>query len=239
MIPLTVVLVPGMLCDADLWADVRFPSGVEVVHAPIDAPSIDAMAEQVMAAVDGRFAVVGLSLGAIVSFQVALRATPRLAGLFVLSTNASAPTREQLTGWRRWAESAGRGGFASLVDDEILPTMFADRAPPPALRRRFSEMARRVGSDVFLRQLQAQATRTDSHHALSTVDIPVTVVGADRDALCPPAFHRGIAAALRDASHHQLADVGHLSPMEAPSAVGELISQFLRPLTAVPTRPSA
>ncbi|RII16093.1 Pimeloyl-[acyl-carrier protein] methyl ester esterase [Streptomyces sp. YIM 130001] len=224
---LPVVLVPGMLCDAGLWAGVEELLPGPVHHAEITEPSVEAMADQVLATVPGPFVLVGLSLGAIVGFEVARRAPERLAGLCAMSTNAYAPRPEQLAGWGQMARATRSGGFASVVADQILPTMSATPEPAPELRRKIEEMAHRVGQETFLAQLAAQATRRDALDALATLDCPVVAVAGTHDALCPPAFHQAIAGRARHGTLRTLSGAGHLLPLECPARTGSVVTRWL------------
>lgn len=220
---LPTVLVPGMLCDAALWDGVRDDLGPDVVDVAITAGDIGAMAEQVLAAVPGPFRLAGLSLGAIVGFEVLRRAPERVRGLCVISTNAGAPRPEQREAWLALARSTVDGEFDAVVRERILPTMFAE--PESPLAEAFMAMAHRVGPAVFLRQLAAQATRRDQHEELTRHRIPALVVCGDRDALCPPEFHKKIAAALPLAELTVLPGAGHLLPWETD--LGPLLREHL------------
>ncbi|WP_336159361.1 alpha/beta fold hydrolase [Amycolatopsis sp. VC5-11] len=218
---LPVVLVPGMLCDAEVWP--RLPG--RVVHAEITEPDIGGMAEQILAAVEGRFVLAGLSLGAIAGFEVARRAPERLAGFCAVSTNAGAPTAEQLAAWAAFDRRTLAGEFDDVVAEEILPTMFS--GPDPVLERRFLAMARRVGPGVFRAQLAAQATRRDAHAAVAGLSCPVLVVSGAQDRLCPPEFHRSIAARARNSVLRVLPEAGHLLTLEAPGVVASSLTDWL------------
>ncbi|MDI2027181.1 alpha/beta hydrolase [Saccharopolyspora sp. TS4A08] len=213
------VLVPGMLCDADLWSDLPELPG-EVVHAEITEPTIGGMAEQVLSSVDGEFSLVGLSLGAIVGFEVLRRAPDRVRAFGALSTNAGAPRPEQRAAWERQAAS----DFDEVVA-EIQPAMFAEPSGP--LRERFLGMAGRVGPEVFRAQLAAQATRGEAYDAVAGYPGPVRVLCGDRDALCPTGFHEDIVGHAQRGRLHVLSGAGHLLPLERPAVVGALIGRLL------------
>lgn len=221
----TAVLVPGMLCDAALWAPVEGALELPVVHARVDAPSITGMAEQVLAAVEGPLLVVGLSLGAIVGFEVARLAPERVAGFAALATNAAAPRPEQHQGWARMARRTRAGDFAGVVD-EVLPAMFA--RPSAVAAREFRGMAERIGPRRLLGQLAAQGTRVDAREALGSIRVPSLVVGGVEDALCPPEFHREIAARLPGSELHLVAGAGHLLPLEVPEVIAGLLAGLVR-----------
>ncbi|MPY80985.1 MAG: alpha/beta fold hydrolase [Actinophytocola sp.] len=230
---LPVLLVPGMLCDPELWTAVRDDVGPRAVDVEISAPSIGEMAEQVLASVDGEFVLIGLSLGAIAGIEVLRRAPGRVAGFVAISTNAAAPTDEQLATWRSQAERVRDGGFDRVVRDEILPAMFASDPPPEVHAERFVAMARRIGPDVFLRQLAAQATRSDAFGALRYSLSRSLVVCGSADALCPVSFHRRITAAMPHADLRVVPGAGHLLPLEHPHVLSGVLRDWLRELAPV------
>ncbi|MBB3664728.1 MULTISPECIES: alpha/beta fold hydrolase [Prauserella salsuginis group] len=222
-----VVTVSGMLCDTALWDDVRAAFGPRVSDVVPTAPSIGGMAEEVLAASDEPFVLVGLSLGAIVGFEVLRRAPERVTAFAAMSTNAGAPTKAQRAGWATFDAQTRRGGFSDVVRDSILPTMFAAPEPPAQHAGRFTEMAERVGPEAFRRQLAAQATRTDATASLAEVDVPTLVLCGTADALCPPEFHRRIAGAVPGAELHTVQGAGHLLPVERPAEVADHLTDWL------------
>ncbi|MFD3823596.1 alpha/beta fold hydrolase [Streptomyces sp. NPDC058625] len=228
--PLPLVLVPGMLCDANLWRDVGFPEGHEVHHVPLWRADIGALAEDVLAAVPGPFVLVGLSLGAIVGFEALRRAPGRIAGLCVMATNAGAPRPEQYVAWRAMDELITADRFGDVVE-QTLPDMFPDRCPTPEAARRYRAMAHAVGATAARAQLAAQATRTDAADVLRTARCPTVVLAGARDTLCPPAFHRAIADSVPGAVLTLLPGAGHLLPWQQPEAV----TAALRELVAATT----
>lgn len=229
---LPLVLVPGMLCDAELWADVKPRLCANTIDANINAPTVRGMAEQVLANTHGRFVLAGLSLGAIVGFEVLRLAPERVAGFCALSTNPGAPTMLQHQTWREMATRSVRDGFTGVVRDYILPTMFADKEPNGAQTQRFIDMATRIGPTVFRRQLAAQCTRVDALPTLRAVTCPTLVVSAHSDQLCPTSFHREIASATAHARLAHLEGAGHLSTWDRPVEIAELINTWL-PATIV------
>ncbi|MEU7487213.1 alpha/beta hydrolase [Streptomyces sp. NPDC042319] len=216
--PLPLVVVPGMLCDHGLWSGVAFPEHHQVRHVALTRPDIGRQAEEVLSAVPGPFVLVGLSLGAIVGFEVLRRAPERVAGFCAMSTNAGAPRPEQYAAWRAMDGLIAEGRFEEAVA-RTLPGMFDVPAPPPELAARYRDMAYRIGPDAARAQLAAQATRSDAHGTLRTARCPVTVLYGTRDALCPPDFHRAIADAVPDARLTAVPGAGHLLPVQQPGPV--------------------
>lgn len=234
--PLPLVVVPGMLCDARLWSGVDFPPGHDVHHVDLRRPDVGALAEDVLAATRGPFVLVGLSLGAIVGFEVLRRAPRRVAGLCVMSTNAGAPRREQYAAWRAMDGLIAADRFADVVE-RTLPGMFPDPEPTPGDAERYRAMAHAVGAPAARAQLAAQATRTDAADMLRAVRCPTVVLAGARDALCPPRFHRAIADAVPGAALEVLPDAGHLLPWQRPDAVTDALRSLVG--AAARTTPAA
>ncbi|WP_329042604.1 alpha/beta hydrolase [Streptomyces sp. NBC_00178] len=224
--PLPVVTVPGMLCDASLWAGVDFPEGHAVHHVEPAKPDIGAMAEDLLSSVSGPFVVVGLSLGAIVAFEALRRAPERIGGLCVMSTNAGAPRPDQYAAWRAMDGLIADGRFGDVVE-QTLPAMFPASPPPGGSADRYRRMALAVGPRVARAQLAAQATRRDAVGALRRARCPAVVLSGGQDALCPPDFHRVIARALPGARLHDLPGAGHLLPWQCPEAVSSALRDLV------------
>ncbi len=96
---LPLVLVPGLLCDAALWAPQV--EGLAAVAAASIADttrhdSFPAMARALLdAAPPGPFTLAGLSMGGYVALEVMRQAPGRVRGLALLDTNAHADSPEK------------------------------------------------------------------------------------------------------------------------------------------------
>ncbi|MEU1488462.1 alpha/beta fold hydrolase [Streptomyces sp. NPDC005752] len=239
--PLPLVVVPGMLCDADLWSEVVFPEGHPVHHVELRGPDIGVMAGDLLSAVSGPFVAVGLSLGAVVAFEALRTAPERFRGLCVMSTNAGAPRPAQHAAWRAWDELIADGRFTDVVE-QTLPGMFPAPCPPGEPAERYRRMAYAVGPEAARAQLAAQATRRDATGALGAARCPTVVLAGAQDALCPPDFHRTIARAVPGAVLREVAGAGHLLPWQCPSAVStalrDLLARVAAPVTSAHTAPA-
>ncbi|WP_404430419.1 alpha/beta hydrolase [Microbacterium lacus] len=219
-----LVLLAGMNCTADLWAD----CGLESVIAPtLDLPSIDAQVERLLDELPDRFVLAGLSLGAIVAMSLAVRAPERVSALCVMSTNAKGPTPAQHSAWAAWIARLDAGESPRALQEEIVAMLLS---PAAQLRDDVVERTLAMGDDTppetLRAQLLLQSTRTDLRSALESIDVPTLVVSADADALCPPSFHTEIAEAVPRARMVTL-EGGHLLPLERGEAVGALLRGWL------------
>lgn len=219
MIPL--VLLPGMNCTADLWAG----CGVDdALTPPLTEDDLGRQVERLLDELPPVFAIGGLSLGAIVAMALSARAPERVAGLFVASTNAKAPTDAQRASWRRWLDRLGAGASPRDLQADILGVLLSPRvaADRPDLVARTLRMGAETAPDALAAQLRLQASRVDLRGGLGRLEAPVLVLTAAEDALCPPAFHDEILAAVGHGVRVSV-DAGHLSPLERPDEVGAAV----------------
>jgi pimeloyl-ACP methyl ester carboxylesterase len=220
-----LVLLPGMNCTADLWGG----CGLEGSIMPtLDEPSVEAQVEALLDTLPERFALAGLSLGAIVAMALCRQAPERVTCLCLMSTNSKAPTESQRKAWRAWRDRLAAGNTPRNLQRDILDALLSGPAQDhnPDLSERVLRMGDDTGAARLDAQLRMQATRVDESFALSELRMPVLVVSGTMDAICPPQFHQDIAAAVPQA---RLASVGagHLSPMERPDEVGRLLRSWL------------
>ncbi|PCE16104.1 hypothetical protein AUC47_09110 [Microbacterium sp. SZ1] len=223
-----LVLLAGMNCTADLWAEVGFDrEDGGAIRPLLDRPSLRAQIDALLAEIPAQSVIVGHSLGGIVAMALALAAPHRVAGLCLVSTNAKAPTDAQRAGWNEWIRRLDDGASARALQQSILEPLLGERlaAERPDLVERALRMGDETGDDLLRTQLQLQLTRVDLLSRLSSLRMPTLVVSGLDDVICPPHFHTEIVAALPDARLVSL-DAGHLLPLERPREFGDLVRSW-------------
>lgn len=233
-----VVLLPGSLCDERVFEPQRrdLERQYDVVVGDLTrADSIETMAHDVLAAAPPRFALFGLSLGAIVAAEIHQQATERITGLALLDTNLAPPDEAQLERRSEWADMAATGHFLDIARDLVpVSTVYPDRLGDLVI-----DMARRVGVDAFRRQNTALGPRPDRRPWLAQVDVP-TLVGCGReDAVCPVSVHEDLAARAPRSELAVIAGAGHLSTLDRPKAVSSLLADWLGAIYRPGTKPDA
>jgi pimeloyl-ACP methyl ester carboxylesterase len=227
----TVLLLPGLLCDARLWRDqVAALSGRAccVVADLARDSTVAAMAARAIAAVRQEpFAVCGLSMGGYVALEVMRQAAPgQVTRLALMDTSARPDTPEQARRRRGLLGLARTGQFRG-VTPRLLPQLIHPRHLDGPLAGEVTAMAERVGRDAFLRQQEAILARPDSRPDLPRIGVPTLVACGAEDALTPPALSEEMAAAIPGARLALLPGCGHLPPMEDPQATSALLRAWL------------
>ncbi|MQA87221.1 MAG: alpha/beta fold hydrolase [Streptosporangiales bacterium] len=230
--PLPIVLVPGLMCSARLYGEQipalwRFGPVLVADHTRDD--SMAGIARRILAAAPGdRFALVGLSLGGYIAFEIMRQAPERVAKLALLDTSARSDTPEQTE--RRHAEIAlAEGGRYSEVPDGRFPSfVHPSRGNDQALLGLVRLMAEETGPEAFVRQQKAIMSRPDSRPDLAGVRCPTLVLVGDGDEPTPPERAAEIADGIAGARLVTVPDCGHLSTLERPQQVSEALAEWLQ-----------
>jgi pimeloyl-ACP methyl ester carboxylesterase len=227
---LPVVLVPGLLCTARLYAEQipalwRFGPVTVADHTRDD--SMEAIARRILAAAPPRFALAGLSLGGYIAFEIVRQAPERVAKLAILDSRVGAELPAQTATRLPLIELAKTGRFAEIPDRLFPVFVHRDRLGDAGLKSIVRTMAEETGPEAFLRETQAIMTRADALPVLSTIACPTLVLVGDGDQLTPPKLAEEIAASVRGAHLVVIPDCGHLSTLERPEAVNKALGEWL------------
>lgn len=227
-----LVLVPGLLCDAALWAHQRrhLADLADMTVADISQQdSMAGMAEAVLAqAPDGRFALAGLSMGGYVAHEIMRRAPGRVMRLALLDSSARADSDEQTARRRGLLELAAMGKFKGITPSLMPLYIHESRLADRALVDDVTAMAERIGKDGFLRQQKAIMGRQDSRANLGDYDCPTVVIAGRQDLATPLDVNEEMAALIPGARMIPIEDCGHLSTMERPQAVTAVLRYWLQ-----------
>ncbi|GIT89784.1 alpha/beta hydrolase fold protein [Jannaschia sp. AI_61] len=232
MIPL--VLLPGMMCDARLFApQLAAIHDRAVMVAPIGgAETVQALAAEVLRVAPPRFALAGLSMGGIVAMEIMAQAADRVAGLALMDTNPK--SEAEAVAQRRAPQIAAvqDGGLRRVMRDEMKPNYLADGPNVGAILDTCMAMAEALGPEVFVRQSRALMVRPDQQQVLRDVRVPSLVLCGADDGLCPVFRHEGMHGLIPGSDLVIVPDAGHLPTLEQPEATTEALRQWLAKVEA-------
>ena len=228
--PLPTVLIPGLLCTPRLYAEQlpalwRFGSVTVADHTRDD--TMAGIARRILAQAPPKFALIGLSMGGYVAFEVQRQAPERVAKLALLDTTARPDAPEQTEQRKRQIEMARHGRFDGIAQLLFPRFVAAARHGDRALQDVVRTMAEDTGAEAYVRQQTAIMHRADSRAGLGAIACPtLVVVGAD-DALTPPDRAAEMVAAISGARQRVVPECGHLSTLEQPETVTQALVAFL------------
>lgn len=225
-----LVLVPGLLCTADLFADqiAAFSEGRQVhVADHTSADNLPEIARRILDGAPARFALAGLSMGGYIAFEMLRQAPERIARLALLDTNARADRPDQIK-TREVLIGAARSVGVRAVQGMLLRLLVhKERLADRVLTERVLRMADGVGVDAFVRQQRAIMGRPDNRPFLATIQCPTVIVVGQEDALTPVKVSEEMAGLVPAARIEVVPRCGHLSTMECPTAVNSILAGWL------------
>jgi pimeloyl-ACP methyl ester carboxylesterase len=221
-----LILLPGMMCDARLWAPQMAALGRRaVIHAPCtEADSMSALAAAVLAAAPPRFALAGLSMGGIVAMEMLRQAPERVERLALLDTNPRAEAPDVQARREPQVSRALAGGLAAVMRDEMKPNYLADGPDRQDILDLCMDMALRLGPQIFTRQSRALRDRSDQQATLGAYPGPALVLMGAEDRLCPRDRHELMHRLMPQSRLVVIDGAGHLPTLEKPDeTTAELI----------------
>lgn len=171
--------------------------------------------------------VVGLSLGGMVTLQLALDHPGRLAGVVVADSAAAfdEASRQALGGVADMALTMPLAAMAEAFAPALFaPATLAEPNPWIAM------FTRQFGAaDPWQHRLGTLAAlRCNLMDRLGGMGLPTLVICGEHDQICPPALSEQIAAALPDAELRMVPDAAHVTNLEQPEAFTALVEQFVK-----------
>lgn len=225
-----LVLLPGMMCDARLFApQIAALSGrVPIVTAPIGGHNtMAALAAEFLAYAPPRFAVAGLSMGGILAMELLRQAPDRIAGLALMDTNPLAERAEVKTRRAPQIEAARSGGLRRVMAEEMKPNYLTEGPRRAAILDLCMEMALYLGPEVFIKQSEALRDRPDQTDTLRAYDGPALVLCGRADALCPVERHELMHGLMPQSRLEIIENAGHLPVLEQPEHTTAALIRWL------------
>lgn len=229
--PLPLLFVPGLLASPRLYAE-QLPAlwrlGPVTVADHTRDDDMPGLARRILAHAPPRFALIGLSMGGYVAFEVLRQEPERVLRLALLDTTARPDTAEQTENRKRQIAIARAGRFADI------PALIYPRLVHPArrddaqLQLTVRRMAEETGADAFIRQQTAIMQRVDSRPGLGAIRCRTLVLVGEADEITPPEHAREMAEAIPNAQLSVLAGAGHASTLEVPEAVNDALLAALQ-----------
>jgi pimeloyl-ACP methyl ester carboxylesterase len=230
-----LILAPGMLSDAAVWAPQveAFSAEAEVRIADYGrARTLAEMAQALLADAPPRFALAAHSLGGRVAMEAARIAPERLTGLCLISADplpkpggeagaAETRARYALLGLAR------EQGMAALAERFLPAILHPDNLADAALAGPVRAMVARQDPDALERQIEAGEGRPDHADVLHGLEVAALLICGAQDGFGRGPLQAAMAALLADAPTLLVERCGHLPTLEAPQAVNEAMRVWL------------
>lgn len=234
MSPPTLVLLPGLLCDAAVWRAQCAALGFAhwVVPSYGEADSLTEMARRVLQDVPhNRLALVGHSMGGRVALEIARMAPGRVDRIALLNSGidpiaegaAGTQERDKRAALLQMARQQGMRAMGKqwargMVHEDVLDTpLFSE----------ILDMIERSTPTVFAAQIQALLNRPDAATVLAGLRCPTLLACGRQDAWSPLERHERMHALCPGSRLVVIEHSGHMTTMEQPEAVSLALAEWM------------
>ena len=232
-----LVLLPGLMCDATVWAHAQGAlasrAAIHIAeYAALD--SLGAMADKILGDVEGPFALAGHSMGGRVAMEMFRRAPQRIVALALLDTGvqplaAGDAGAREAAGRHELLRLARERGMAAMAERWVQGMVWPSRLGERLLIDGIVDMFARSTPEVFAAQIRALLARPDAGGLLEQIRCPALVLCGAEDSWAPAARHREMAAKIGGAQLTLVPECGHMCTLERPEAVTcALVEWFAR-----------
>lgn len=223
---MTVLLIPGLLCDRFVWEPVLERIDGEVADLSTQ-DDLGQMARDCLERYPGPLRVAGHSMGARVAMEIARQAPGRVSRLALLDTGIH-PLKEGEPAKRaEIVDYAHRNGIEALAKRWLPGMVWEDNQKNAALMQGLTDMVLRMSPELHERQINALVHRPDAASYLAQITCPVLLVVGRQDQWSPVAQHEDMLRLLPDARLEIVEEAGHFAPVERPDVVASLLAEFL------------
>lgn len=171
----------------------------------------------------------GLSMGGYVAFRFLEKFRDRLQAVVFCDTRAAADTEEVVQNRLRVAEIVSLKGPGAIVDGMIEKLFAASTiSRQPEIVDGTRTVIMNAASVSIAAASRGMAERPDSTEMLKAIDLPTLWICGVDDAITTLEEMRGLAAQTPHGQFVEVANAGHMAPLEAPETVNLAIRDFVR-----------
>jgi pimeloyl-ACP methyl ester carboxylesterase len=225
-----LLLLPGMMCDARLFASQisEFSVDHSVMVPPFTGRSnFVELSKDILAHAPHRFALAGLSMGGIVAMEIVRQAPVRVLRLALMDTNPLAESAVRASERNPQIERVINGGLRSVMRDEMKLHYLTDGPNNAYLLDLCMKMAEALGAEVFAEQSKALQQRPDQCDTLRAIDMPTLILCGEQDALCPVERHQFMSERISESRLAVNSGAGHLPVLEQSALTNKEIKLWL------------
>ena len=171
----------------------------------------------------------GLSMGGYISLRAVEVNQSKFSGLILLDTKADSDDDAGKLIRAKKINQINIDGLETFAKEFLQTLFFEDNIKKnPKLWEENFEIAKSHNPIGVKGALIAMLSRTDTTSYLSQIRIPTLLISGAFDKLTPPEKMRQMADKIKNSEFASIPFAGHLSPLENPSMVNDLIKGFIK-----------
>ncbi|MBT3456765.1 MAG: alpha/beta hydrolase [Thiotrichales bacterium] len=226
----TLVMIPGMMCDERIFAPQieGLSDSIRIIVADISGYStVHELAAEVLKKSPPKFDLLGHSMGGIVAMEMYSQEPNRIEKLVLMDTNPKAELEEVKAMRDPQMKAAREGKLVDVMRDEMKPNYLDASDNRESILHTCMEMAKSMGTEVFMNQSKALQTREDQQSTLRLIDVPVLVICGSNDKLCPVERHELMHSIINHSELKIINNAGHMPTLEQPKETTEVLKKWL------------
>ena len=176
--------------------------------------------------------ICGLSMGGYIALRAVEIDQSKFGGLILCDTRSEADNDEGKLKRAAAINMINVEGLDKYVDSSV-PRTFSEEAVKRKKKAFVTTMdvAKRSNPTGVKGCLIAMMGRTDTTKFLKKIKLPTLVLSGSFDVLTPPVMMRDMAVKIKGSEFAIVPRAGHMSPIENPSMVNDMIKGFMGRLT--------
>ena len=223
-------MIPGMMCDERIFAPQieGLSDSISIIVADISGYStVHELAAEVLKKSPPKFYLLGHSMGGIVAMEMYSQEPNRIEKLVLMDTNPKAELEEVKAMRDPQMKAAREGKLVDVMRDEMKPNYLDASDNRESILHTCMEMARSMGTKVFMNQSKALQTREDQQSTLRLIEVPVLVICGSNDKLCPVEKHELMHSIINHSELKIINNAGHMPTLEQPKETTEVLKKWL------------
>ena len=223
-------MIPGMMCDERIFAPQieGLSDSIRIIVADISGYStVHELAAEVLKKSPPKFDLLGHSMGGIVAMEMYSQEPNRIEKLVLMDTNPKAELEEVKAMRDPQMKAAREGKLVDVMRDEMKPNYLDASDNRESILHTCMEMAKSMGTEVFMNQSKALQTREDQQSTLRLIDVPVLVICGSNDKLCPVERHELMHNIINHSELKIINNAGHMPTLEQPKETTEVLKKWL------------
>lgn len=219
-----LVLISGLLSNEYLWRyqvdQLRDIASIYLFSPTQNTPQ--KMVKYILEASPPNFALAGHSMGGWLCLEIIRAAGSRVSKLCLLNTTSRNDSKEKIEKRRALIKKAKEGYFEEIV--EMIAESFVFNS---LVKNDVKKMFLKVGKEAFINQQEAMLAREETQSVLAVIDCPTWVIHSAHDNNFSLEEQKEIVEKVRNAKLTVIDNAGHMSPLEAPQMVADLLQRWV------------
>ena len=227
-----LVLIPGLLNNEKLWTkQIQGLEDMARVHVACTMGGDEStvhMAQRILDEAPFRFSLGGLSMGGYIALEIMKIAPERVNRLALLNTQAQMDTKQKKAIRRQIIAASQTGKFVGASKPFMKKLLSKEHCDNAEIVGVIQEMAMDIGLELFIKQQTAIMNREDKMYLLPEIKQPTLMIMGTEDEIIPKGTNEAMAEIMPNVRYEVLENCGHMSALERPDTVTQMMREWLR-----------